>query len=179
MKDRYTKRRQPKKGFSILEMMFATTILLVGLVAVAQLVPASLLLNLRNRNDSTALVFAQQELDQMLAQPLRAIAFTDAEGNVCDLGNPAATNQVQPASSYVVSYNNQMIVNFSDPPVANYSFTYRDPTDPSGTTYEVRWAVIVTGITGKVSSKRFILGVRQAGGNGFFQPVTIDAMVEQ
>lgn len=179
MKRHSMRRGQLKTGFSILEMMFATTILVVGLVAVAQLVPASLLLNLRNRNDSAALVFAQRELDQMLAQPLSANTFTDAEGNVCSLGNPAATNQVQPASSYIVPYNNQMVINFGVSPVANFSFTYQDPSDPTGTTYEVRWAVIVTGISGRVSSKRFVLGVRQVGGNGFFQPVTIDTIVEQ
>jgi len=40
-----TKRHSRERGFSILEMMFATIILLVGVVAIAQLVPASILLN--------------------------------------------------------------------------------------------------------------------------------------
>jgi len=51
--------------------------------------------------------------------------------------------------------------------------------DPSGTTYDVRWAVIITGSGGTASSKRFILGVRQVGGNGYFQPITLDTMVEK
>src|SRR5580704_14859660 len=51
-------------GFSLLEMLFATVILLVGLVAVAQLVPASILLNWQNRYNSASTVFAQRELDQ-------------------------------------------------------------------------------------------------------------------
>jgi prepilin-type N-terminal cleavage/methylation domain-containing protein len=62
----FTKRRKSERGFSLLEMLFATIILLVGLVAIAQLVPASMLLNYENRNNSSALVFAQLELDQML-----------------------------------------------------------------------------------------------------------------
>jgi len=61
--------RDGQRGFSILEMMLATIILLVGLVAIAQLVPASILMNYRNRTDSSALVFAQREMDQMLDQP--------------------------------------------------------------------------------------------------------------
>jgi len=31
----------------------------------------------------------------------------------------------------------------------------------------------------KVYSKRFILGIRQQGGNGYFQPITLDAMVQK
>ncbi len=161
-------------------MMFAMVILLVGLVAIAQLVPASILLNYRNRNDSSALVFAQRELDQMLDQPLNpnppTNQFTDAEGNVCQLGNPAITNTVQ--GTNVVLFNNQAVIDFNST-VAGYNFTYPDPTIPNGITYDVRWAVIITGNGSTVSSKRFILGVRQAGGNGFFLPITLDAMVEK
>jgi len=62
-------------------------------------------------------------------------------------------------------------------PTSGYGFTYQDPNDPSGTTFDLRWAVIITGNGGTASSKRFILGVRQAGGNGYFQPITLDTMV--
>jgi hypothetical protein len=163
-------------------MLLATVILLVGLVAVAQLVPASILLNYRNRTDSSALVFAQRELDQMLDQPLTANSFTDVLGNTCQLGNPAVTNAVQ--GSAVTTYNNQPIIVFSSPtpplaPTNGYGFTYVDPNDPSGTTYDVRWAVVTTGSGGTASSKRFILGVRQVGGNGYFQPITLDTLVEK
>jgi Tfp pilus assembly protein PilV len=174
-----TKLRDGEKGFSILEMLLATVILLVGLVAIAQLVPVSMLLNYHNRMDSAALVFAQRELDQMLDQPLNPTPpqFTDALGNVCYLGDAASLNVVQ--GSPVVVVNNQPLINFNATPVANYSFTYTDSTGPSGTTYDVRWAVILTGSNRNVSSKRFILGAQQQGGNGYFQPVTLDTMVER
>jgi prepilin-type N-terminal cleavage/methylation domain-containing protein len=174
----FRNRRRYERGFSLLEMLLATIILLVGLLAIAQLVPATILLNFRNRTDSSALVFAQRELDQFLDQPLSASFFTDVLGNSCSLGNPATTNLVVPAGSVVV-LNNQVLINFSAAPVANYSFTYEDPTDPSRTTYDVRWAVIITGNGSTVSSKRFILGVRQQGGSGYFQPITLDTTVEK
>lgn len=175
----FAKSRKAQDGFSILEMMLATVILLVGLVAIAQLVPASILLNSRNRTDSSALVFAQRELDQMLAQPLNPPSsppsFTDAEGNLCYLGDPTKPNQ-RVGTNVLLGLGNVPIIDFGST-VSNYNFTYQDPTDPSGTTYDIRWAVITTGNGTTASSKRFILGVRQLGGNGYFQPITLDSMV--
>lgn len=157
-------------------MLLATVMLLVGLVAVAQLVPATILLNFRNRMDSSALVFAQRELDQMVAQPLTLTSFVDGIGNPCQLGNPSPPNTPQ-GNSVTVALTNQAVIDFSQSPAGGYSFTYQDPTDPSGPIYDVRWAVIVTGNGTNPASKRFILGVRQIGGNGFFLPITLDTMV--
>ena len=175
----FTIRRRSEAGFSLLEMMLATVILLVGLVAIAQLVPATILLNFRNRTDSSALVFAQRELDQFLDQPLFLTSFTDAIGNTCALGNATPVNTVQGSSLAVV--NNQVVIDFTRTLVPNYSFAipYQDPSDPSGISYDVRWAVIVTGNGSTISSKRFILGIRQQGGNGYFQPITLDTTVEK
>lgn len=164
-----------------MEMLFATMILLVALVAVAQLVPLSALLNLSNRMDSSALVFAQRELDQMIDQPLFSPSFTDNLGNFCQLGNPATPNVVQ-GNAVTVSRDNRAIIDFAQAPVTGYSFLYADLTDPNGATpngvtYDVRWAVIVTGNGALASSRRFILGVRQLGGKTVVPPVTLDAMV--
>ncbi len=176
MQSSTTKWRNRQKGFSILEMLLATVMLLVGLVAIAQLVPASILLNFRNRMDSSALVFAQRQLDQMIDQPLTSSSFNDVLGNTCQLGNPAPANAIQ-GNNVVVSINKQALIDFNSSPVTGYSFTYQDPTDPSGTIYAVRWAVIVTGNGSTAASKRFILGVRQLSGNGYFLPITLDTMV--
>jgi prepilin-type N-terminal cleavage/methylation domain-containing protein len=179
----FIKRRRRQQGFSLLEMLLATIILLVGLLAIAQLVPASILLNFRNRTDSSALVFAQRELDQMLDQPLVANSFTDPLGvycplgNTCNLGDPTQPNQI--VGSPIVVVQNQALIDFNAAPVTNYSFNYLDPADPSGTTYDIRWAVIITGTGGSASGKRFILGIRQQGGSGYFQPVTLDTMVQK
>jgi prepilin-type N-terminal cleavage/methylation domain-containing protein len=184
MPSTFTCHHKRERGFSILEMMLATVILLIGLVAIAQLVPATILLNFRNRTDSSALVFAQRELDQLVDQPLSSSSFTDALGNTCQLGNSAVRNSVQ--GSTVVSFNNQPVIAFGSPPPSlaptnGYGFLYVDPTNPNGTVYDVRWAVILTGdgTSANVSSKRFILGIRQYGGNGYFQPITLDTLVEK
>ena len=182
---RSTKRRRPRQqGFSLLEMLFATVILLVGLVAVAQLVPASILMNYRNRTDSAALVFAQRQLDLIVDQPLNPPGnqFTDPFGNTYQLGDPAATNVLQGSS--VVTLNGYTVIDFSGTtpltyPTNGYAFIYPDPTDPNGATYDVRWAVIITGNGTIASSKRFVLGVRQLSGSGFSLPITLDTMVSR
>jgi len=180
----FTSRRRPERGFSLLEMMLATIILLVGLVAIAQLVPATILLNYRNRTDSSAMVFAQREMDFMVDQPLVSTTFTDPLGvycplsTTCNLGNPTPQNQRQ--GSPVVAVNNQAVIDFGNPTgIANWSFTYQDPDDPNGATFDIRWAVIVTGNGTSIFSKRFVLGIRQAGGSGYFQPITLDTMVQK
>jgi prepilin-type N-terminal cleavage/methylation domain-containing protein len=171
--------RKYQRGFTLTEVLIAILILLVGIVAVAQLVPASISSNSTNRNDSSALVFAQREIDQFLGQPLNLStnppSFIDAEGNFCNLGDPTQPNVV--VGSPVVVFYNQLVIDFSQSPVANYSFTYHDPNDPAGVVYDVRWAVITTISGSAAASKRFILGARKKGGNGIYNPITLDTML--
>ena len=85
-----TELRKRQRGFSILEMLLATIILLVGLVAIAQLVPASMLLNYRNRTDSAALVFAQRELDQMIDQQDQILNIDERKALIVKAGRQLA-----------------------------------------------------------------------------------------
>jgi prepilin-type N-terminal cleavage/methylation domain-containing protein len=169
-------------GFTLTEVLIALVVLMVGIVAVAQLVPASIGSDAATRNDSSALVFAQREMDQFLAQPLNTPvtppSFTDLEGNLCDLGDPTRPNVV--VGSSTTTFYNQLVIDFSASSVGGYSFTYHDPNDPEGIVYDARWAVItVKGANGAVASKRFILGVRKQGGNWIYQPVTLDTILEK
>jgi prepilin-type N-terminal cleavage/methylation domain-containing protein len=178
MKAELKKRHNTEGGFSLVEVMVAIAVLLIGVVAVAQLVPMSLTFNNDNRSDSVALVLTQRELDQMLDQPLKATQFTDGLGNVCNLGNPATPNAV--VGSTLVTINNRPTIDFTAGQVGGYSFNYADPEDPNGATYDVRWAVITSANGGgTVNSKRFIIGARQVRGDGYIRPLTLDTMVEK
>ena len=165
------------KGFTLIELMVAVVVLLVGVVAVAQIVPAAVFLNGRNRADSSSMVLAQREMDQFVDQPLTVNSFTDQQGNVCNLGSSTNFNQV--IGNSVITLAGQVAIDFSGTQVPGYGFFYQDPEDTSGTTYDVRWAVISTGLPGNVSSRRFILGVRKGGGDTPLLPVTLDATVEK
>src|ERR1700686_2634870 len=88
------KRKQwGQRGFTLIELMISTVVLLVGVVAVAELVPAAIFLNSRNRSDSSSLVYAQREMDQFLNQPLTGpITFVDQQGKTCNLGGNTVFN---------------------------------------------------------------------------------------
>jgi prepilin-type N-terminal cleavage/methylation domain-containing protein len=185
-------RRQPpgQSGFTLIEMLLATVIVLVGLVAVAQLVPTSVLLNSNNRNDATALIFAQRELEFIREQPLSVPAtppptFSDPQGVLCPTGsNCGLGDPTQPGvliGSPVVPFNNAPVIDFNAAPVPGYNFTYTDPNDPFGANNDVRWAVITfTNPNGQLTTgRRIILGVFRRGMKTLAYPITLDTMVER
>src|SRR5260370_24430323 len=110
----------------------------------------------------------------MLDRPLNSSSFWDAQGNLCQLGDPAIKNTVQ--GTNVLPFNNQTVIDFTST-VNGYNFTYPDLTLPNGTTYDVRWPVIITGNGSKGFRKRFILRARQRRGNAYLQPVTIHTLL--
>ena len=59
-------------GFSLVELMIAIVLLLVGVVAVAQLVPTAIQSNLRSRYDSSGLILAERQLELISRQPIDA-----------------------------------------------------------------------------------------------------------
>ena len=172
----HQKKQGRQQGFSLIELMIAVVVLVVGVVGVAQLVPAAMFLNARNRADSSSLVYAQREMDQFVSQSLTSNTFTDQQGNFCNLGGSVSFNAV--VGSPVTTVGGHVAINFSGGQVAGYSYNYTDPTDPT-TNYDVRWAVINTGAATSVFSRRFILGVQKSGGDTPLPPVTLDSTVSR
>ncbi|HTP67999.1 MAG TPA: prepilin-type N-terminal cleavage/methylation domain-containing protein [Dongiaceae bacterium] len=179
------KNKTAERGFTLVEMLIAVVVVLVGLVAVAQLVPTSVMLNANNRNDGMSNVFAQQMMEALREQPLTNTTFSDPlgvtcapVGNVCNLGDPTQPGVVV-GSPVVVNGANLAIIDFSASTVSGYSFPYIDPNDPNGATYDVRWAVITTKNGTIVTGKRFIVGVFRRNSSTTVVPITIDSMVEK
>ena len=181
MQRRLKKNWRKQGGLALIEMIVAIAILIIGIVAVAKLVPISAGLNYENRRNSVALVIAQRQLDGLIAQPITTTTFTDPQGilcpvgNNCNLGNPAQPNQV--VGSPVIMNGVRPLIDFSQPQVGGYSFNYSDPDDTSGPLYDVRWAVITFGNGASASGKRLIVGARCQGGDAPFLPITLDSLV--
>jgi prepilin-type N-terminal cleavage/methylation domain-containing protein len=179
MSKRNTNNRKQRRqqGFTLIELMIAVVVLVVGVVAVAELVPASIFLNSRNRADSSSLVYAQREMDQFVNQPLTGpLTFVDQQGNPCNLGGATVFDAV--VGSPVTAVGGHVAINFTSGKIAGYSYNYTDPTDPT-TNYDVRWAVINTGAANNIYSRRFILGVQKSGGDTPLPPVTLDSTVSR
>jgi type II secretory pathway pseudopilin PulG len=176
--DGRAKARRRQCGFSILEMVLASAILMVGIISVLQLVPASLQSSVGNRMDTMATAVAQRELDQMLSQPLAVNSFVDPyTKQTISLGGVGS-----PGASVLMS-GQSVVVDFSPSavPPAGFSTTYTDPSDPNAPSFELRWAVFPqTNNNGTVVSRRIIIGCRRVQGVGNSQlllPVTLDSSV--
>ena len=169
-------------GFTLVEMLMATVIVVIGLVAVAQLVPTSIMMNANNRNDGTALVIAQRQMEALRAVPLTSTTFTDPLGVTCPLGqtcNVGDPSQSGVVGCPVVLFNNSPIIDFSPAQAVNgYGFTYTDLNDPTGAVNDVRWAV-VTVTNGTVSGRRIIVGAFRRGMKAPTLPVSLDTMVSK
>ena len=180
----HSKRIRSQRGFTLIEVLVASLVLLIGIVAVAQLVPVSVGLDANNRRDTTSLVIAQREMDALMSQPVTNTVFTDAQGltcpvaAVCNLGGVAATPPVCAGNCPTLNFGGRPFINYNAAAIAGYSFNYTDPNDTSGS-YDIRWAVFTYGNPGTASAKRFVVGVRRIGGNGTFLPISLDSMVEK
>jgi type II secretory pathway pseudopilin PulG len=167
-----------QNGFSVLEMILASSILMVGIISVVQLVPASLNSSVGNRLDTMATVVCQRELDQMLSQPLNVNSFQD-QGQTISLGGVGS-----PGAS-VLMYGQSVVIDFSPgtTPPAGFSATmYADPNDPNSASFELRWAVFPQLNNGVVVGRRIVVGCRRANGGGNQQlllPVTLDSSVQK
>lgn len=171
------------RGFALIEVIVAMVVLLVGIVAVAKMVPIATGLNAQNRYNSAAVVAAQRELDGLIDQSIALTTFSDPQGVLCpintncQLGSPATPGVV--LGSPVVMSGVRPVINYGVAQVAGYGFNYVDPNDPSGG-YDIRWAVVVfANAGGSATGKRFIVGARPVGGNRPPVPVTFDAMVDK
>lgn len=171
--DARLEKRAGQRGFSILEMLLASVILMVGIIGVVQLVPASLQLNASNRYDTLTTVIAQRELDQMLAQPVDLTTFTDSAGNLVSLGGAGSPG------APVIMQGQMAQIDFTAARVDGFSIaSYMDPNDPNfpnGAIFELRWAVIPQVSGGRVISKRIILGCRQTNATQPMLPVNLDS----
>lgn len=160
-----------------MELVIATAVLMLGVVAVMQLVPAAMQSNLNNRYDSTAVVIAQRVLDQMITQPLSATQFTDADNRIIQLGNSATPEVV--VGGPVQMVGRQAQIDFTAAPVANYNYSYIDSNDPVPPPFEIRWAVVTTMSGTTVIAKRFFVGAWKRNATRVMPPVTVEAWVQR
>ena len=166
-----------ERGMSLVELLIAMVVLLVGLVGSMALVAISMANNGRSRQQGNSTIVSQlitEKISSVKATTSPILIVTDCAGNNFNVST------IAPGGSPLTASGD---VNFTQPAVANYQMLYTDcGTSGRQVTYDVRWNIqqptpyvkLLTVSTQKlnVSQTRFDLKY-------FSLPVTIRTLIGQ
>jgi prepilin-type N-terminal cleavage/methylation domain-containing protein len=133
-------RRRPA-GFSMIEVMVAMLVLAVGLVASAAVISVAIANNGRSRFDTTATALAESAMERVVALPSRATgaaastSITDCAGTTFPMSTTLGGAPLITSGPFTGS------VDFSQPPVPNYSMRYSACSSAGRLIYDVRWRI--------------------------------------
>jgi Tfp pilus assembly protein PilV len=132
-----------EKGMSLIELMIAMVVLMVGVLAVMSLIAVAIGSNARNRRDSTGTMLAEMVLDQISAIPVGAspstVSISDCATNsytIESAGSPSGAGANLSGSNIDFTQGAATIT-------ANYSMMYTvcGPSNDTRAVYDVRWNV--------------------------------------
>ena len=146
--------RGPNSGVSLIALLIAMMVLAVGLLGGMIVILTAIATNARNRFDTSAVALAQSTMDRILvlssSAAVQQTQMTDCNGTISTINtSPGGA----PLTSVSVANGNQ-IIDFTQPPVANYQMLYTlcaagshdaslTPPLPLGNPqiYDVRWNI--------------------------------------
>lgn len=187
---RMNRKSANEQGITLIELMVAVLVLMVGVVAVAQIVPLAMRSNVANRYDSTSVVIAQRMMDLLASQPVSVFIANNVDpfeptltivqagpgpntiptvviGNSFPPGGlgPGVISGPNwgPGVGYITNIDT---INWTAAAVPGYSATVIDPTSPNQAAYQIRWAVdtrwgLVSGTVMTPVMKRIVVSVRR------------------
>ena len=166
-------RARDERGMTLIELMIALVILLVGVVGSMSLVALSIGSDGRNRQQSNSTALSQmmtEKISSVKASVSPVLTVTDCVGNSYTVNTAAGGGALTSSGD----------VDFTQTPVANYQMLFTDcGTGGRQITYDIRWNIQQTSAYVKyvtVSSR-----LKNAGGDlkFFALPVTVRALVGQ
>ena len=93
-----------EKGFSLIELLIASFVLIIGLAAVATMICFSVNSNLVSKNETMALNFAERELERLKSLPITDPLLTAGGSTV------GSNGKISYSGSAVSNYNRQVTV---------------------------------------------------------------------
>jgi prepilin-type N-terminal cleavage/methylation domain-containing protein len=128
------------RGFSLIELMIAMTVLAVGLLGGIVVIAVATANDGRSKLHSTAATMAESTMEKILAIPKEAVGnaapkLTDCAGNTFNIQTAPGGAELIDSGAFKGS------VNFSKPPVADYYMRYELCSGGSGVAYDVRWRI--------------------------------------
>jgi type IV pilus modification protein PilV len=181
--------RSRQSGMSLIELMIAMTVLVVGMLALMTLVTTAISSNNRNKLDTTGTMLAQTVLEGIAAQPATSgVPFTMMDCNpagatswtiaTAGAASPGAGANVT-ASTGNIDFNLQSYAAVT----ANYKMKYVTcGVSGAQATYDVRWNVrTLTNFTKLITVSARQLGVSTSGANlpFFSPPITLRTIAGQ
>ena len=142
-----------ERGFTLVELMVACAVLIIGVVSIAPLIATSARTDSTMRNDSIAVSAAEREMEGIKALDFTSTSLADGGSTLDSSGK----------------------ISFSGSGVTNYSTTVSlADSDQIGktVTFDVRWNI--TSVTGSSGSlKQITLAAQRSGGNWRYPPVQL------
>jgi prepilin-type N-terminal cleavage/methylation domain-containing protein len=137
--------REPKtvmsRGFSLIELMVAMSVLAVGLLGGIAVIAVATANNGRSKLHSTASTLAQSTMEKIVAIPQSATGAA-AETKITDCaGNTFTIETAQGGSPGITAGAFAGSIDFSQPPVGNYSMLYSMCSPGTAAGYDVRWRI--------------------------------------
>lgn len=170
------------RGFSLIELMIAMAVLAVGLLGGILVIAAATASNGRSRLHTTAVTMAESTMEKIVAIPKSAVG-TAAQTTMTDCAGNTFTIETAPGGSPLISGGAFAgSVDFSQPPVPDYSMRYVMCSAGGGVTYDIRWRIDATlpYVSGgpTPSTQRVTVSAKPIAGNGaaaaqFTRPVTL------
>jgi prepilin-type N-terminal cleavage/methylation domain-containing protein len=134
-------KRARARGFSLIELMIAMSVLAVGLLGGIVVIGMATANNGRSKLHTTAVTLAESTMERIVAIPQKATgaaawtSITDCAGNIFNV-------QTAPGGSALISSGAfSGTIDFSQPPQANYSMAYVMCSSGAGVAYDVRWRI--------------------------------------
>lgn len=128
------------RGFSLIELMIAMTVLVIGVLGSMGIIFVASASNGRSKLNTTAATLAESTMERIVAIPQSAsgpaatTAITDCAGNTFVV-------DTDPGGSPVISAGAFATVDFNQDAVPNYSMRYTVCPAGSGVAYDVRWRI--------------------------------------
>jgi Tfp pilus assembly protein PilV len=172
-------KRSSQRGMSLIELMIASFVLIVGVLGCAVLIPIAIGTNSRNRQQSNSTVIAQMTMEKILSQAASSstsLTITDCAGTANTINVTGSTSGSGATVLSTGSIDFSVAQGSSGAPAGYYMSYTSCGTAGRQSTYDVRWNLQTPSNNVKLITVSARL--KGAGTNAilFSLPVTIRSM---
>ena len=134
-------RRKIERGFSLIEVMMAMSVLVVGVLGGVLVISVAAANNGRSKLHTTAVTLAESTMERILVIPQKATGAA-AQTKITDCAGNTFTMQTALGGSPLISSGAFAgTIDYSQPPQPDYSMRYVMCSAGNGVAYDVRWRI--------------------------------------